>query len=183
MIPWMLAIWSMVPLPFQNPACTSESSWFPYCWSLAWRILSIALLAWSLHGSQLCYGEEACISQWSYEPCCSLAVQDGWATVKSSEKTWSTGGGNGNQLQYSCQETLTNRECTLPNKILKSRYRWFQEAVDPTQEWQREFQGWLWKADIGQQLSIKNSGQVRQAREGLQEGITKEKNLFWVYKN
>ena len=133
MIPWMLAIWSMVPLPFQNPARTSESSWFPYCWSLAWRILSIALLAWSLHGSQLCYGEEACISQWSYEPCCSLAIQDGWTTVKSSEKTWSTGGGNGNQLQYSCQN-LMNRECTLPNKILKSRYSWFQEAVDPTQE-------------------------------------------------
>ena len=37
-------IWSLVPLPFLNPACTSGSSWFMYCWSLAWRILSIALL-------------------------------------------------------------------------------------------------------------------------------------------
>ena len=35
----MLAIWSLVPLPFLNPAWTSESSWFTYCWSLAWRIL------------------------------------------------------------------------------------------------------------------------------------------------
>ena len=41
----MLAIWSLVPLPFLNPAWTSGSSWFTYCWSLAWRILSMTLLA------------------------------------------------------------------------------------------------------------------------------------------
>ena len=45
MIQWMLAIWSLFPLPFLKPAWTSESSWFTYCWSLAWRILSITLLA------------------------------------------------------------------------------------------------------------------------------------------
>ena len=45
MIQQMLAIWSLVPLPFQNPACTFGSSQFTYCWSLAWRILSITLLA------------------------------------------------------------------------------------------------------------------------------------------
>ena len=44
MIQWMLAILSLVPLPFLKPAWTSESSWFTYCWSLAWRILSITLL-------------------------------------------------------------------------------------------------------------------------------------------
>ena len=38
---WMLAIWSLVLLPFLNPACTYGSSWFTYYWSLAWRILSI----------------------------------------------------------------------------------------------------------------------------------------------
>ena len=48
MIQWMLAIWSLVPLPFLNPACTSGSSHFPYCWSLAWRILSITLLAYEI---------------------------------------------------------------------------------------------------------------------------------------
>ena len=41
-----LAIWSLVPLPFLNPAWISGSSWFTYCWSLAWRILSITLLGW-----------------------------------------------------------------------------------------------------------------------------------------
>ena len=40
MIQQMLAIWSLVPLPFLKPAWTSRSSWFTYCWSLAWRILS-----------------------------------------------------------------------------------------------------------------------------------------------
>ena len=34
-----------VSLPFLNPACTSGSSQLTYCWSLAWRILSIILLA------------------------------------------------------------------------------------------------------------------------------------------
>ena len=41
MIQQMLAIWSLVPLPFLNPTWTSGSSWFTYCWSLGWRILSI----------------------------------------------------------------------------------------------------------------------------------------------
>ena len=41
----MLVVWSLVPLPFLNPACTSGNSWFIYCWSLSWRILSITLLA------------------------------------------------------------------------------------------------------------------------------------------
>ena len=45
MIQGMLAIWSPVPLPFLNPACTTGSSQFKYYWSLAWRILSITFLA------------------------------------------------------------------------------------------------------------------------------------------
>ena len=44
MIQWMLAIWSLVLLPFLSPFWTFASSWFRYCWSLAWRILSITLL-------------------------------------------------------------------------------------------------------------------------------------------
>ena len=44
MIQQMLAIWSLVPLPFLNPAWISGSSRFMYCWSLASRILSITLL-------------------------------------------------------------------------------------------------------------------------------------------
>ena len=42
--PTNVAIRSLVPLSFLNPACTSGSSQFIYCWCLAWRILSITLL-------------------------------------------------------------------------------------------------------------------------------------------
>ena len=45
MIQWMLASWFLVPLPILKSAWTSGSSRFMYCWSLAWRILSITLLA------------------------------------------------------------------------------------------------------------------------------------------
>ena len=45
MIQEMSAIWSLIPLPFLNPACTSGSSCFRYCQSLAWWILNITLLA------------------------------------------------------------------------------------------------------------------------------------------
>ena len=45
MIQQMLAIWSLVLLPFLKLAWTSGSSWFTHWWSLAWRILSITLLA------------------------------------------------------------------------------------------------------------------------------------------
>ena len=44
MIQLVLTIWSLVPLPSLNPAWTSGGSQFMYCWSLAWRILSITLL-------------------------------------------------------------------------------------------------------------------------------------------
>ena len=40
-----LAIWSLVPQPFLKPAWTSGSSWITYCRNLAWRILSLTLLA------------------------------------------------------------------------------------------------------------------------------------------
>ena len=41
----MSAIWSLVPLPFLNPTCTSRSSPFTYCWSLVWKALTVTLLA------------------------------------------------------------------------------------------------------------------------------------------
>ena len=45
MIQRMLAIWSLVPLPFLSPAWISRSSSFIYFWSLAWKILSITLIS------------------------------------------------------------------------------------------------------------------------------------------
>ena len=45
MIQHMLAIWSLVPLAFLNPAWTPGRSLFMHYWCLAWRILSITLLS------------------------------------------------------------------------------------------------------------------------------------------
>ena len=52
MIQWMMAIWSLVPLPFLNPAWTSGNDQFVYCWSLAWRILNITLPRTCPHTNQ-----------------------------------------------------------------------------------------------------------------------------------
>ena len=40
---WQSDLWFLCL--FLNPASTCGSSWFTYCWSLAWRILSITLIA------------------------------------------------------------------------------------------------------------------------------------------
>ena len=48
----MLAIWY---LPFLNPDWISGSSRFMYCWSLAWRILSITLLACEKNATVWCF--------------------------------------------------------------------------------------------------------------------------------
>ena len=45
MIQQKLVIWSLVPLPFLSPVWTPGNFQFIYCWSLAWRILNITLLA------------------------------------------------------------------------------------------------------------------------------------------
>ena len=52
MIQQMLAIWSLVPLPFLNLAWTSESSLFTYCWSLSSEFWT--LLCYCVRWVQLC---------------------------------------------------------------------------------------------------------------------------------
>ena len=55
MIQQIMGIWS---LPFLNTAWNSGSSWFTFCWNLAWRILSITnvwdecncAVVWTLFG-------------------------------------------------------------------------------------------------------------------------------------
>ena len=47
------------------------------------------------------------------------ATQDGWVMVESSDKTWSTGEGNGMPLQYSCLENPMNSMKTQKDRTLK----------------------------------------------------------------
>ena len=47
------------------------------------------------------------------------ATQDGQVMVKSSDKMWSTGEGNGKPLQYSCFENLMNSMKRQKDRTLK----------------------------------------------------------------
>ena len=53
MIQWMFSIWSLVPLPLLNPAWTSGSSWFTYCWSLSSVQFSYSVVSDSLQPHEL----------------------------------------------------------------------------------------------------------------------------------
>ena len=53
------------------------------------------------------------------------ATQDRWVMVKTSDKTWSAGEGNGKPLKYSCRENLMNsmkmqKDMTLNAELPKS---------------------------------------------------------------
>ena len=50
-------------------------------------------------------------------PC--RATQIGWVMVESCDKTWSTGGGNGKPLQYSCLENPMNSMKRQKDRKLK----------------------------------------------------------------
>ena len=47
------------------------------------------------------------------------ATQDGKVMVKSSDKTWSTGEGNGKPLQYSCLENAMNSMRSQKDRALR----------------------------------------------------------------
>ena len=47
------------------------------------------------------------------------ATQDGWVMVERSDRTWSTGEGNGKPLQYSCLENPMNSMKRQNDRILK----------------------------------------------------------------
>ena len=88
MIQRMLVIWSLVPLPFLNPAWASGSSAWTYYWSLAWGILSIILLVCEMsaivwyfeHSLTLPFFEivmktdffQSCGHCWVFQICCHI---------------------------------------------------------------------------------------------------------------
>ena len=71
-------------------------------------------------------------------PC--WASQDGWIMVKSSDKMWSTGEGNGKPRQYPCLENLMNRmkrqrDMTLKIDLPKSACAQYATG----EEWRNNF--------------------------------------------
>ena len=67
-------------ISFLNLAWTSGSSWFTYCWSLAWRILSITLLVYGM--SAIVRWVQLCNSLNILWHCLSLGL--GWKLTLSS---------------------------------------------------------------------------------------------------
>ena len=91
MIQQMFVIWSLVPLPFLNSACTSGSTWFMYFWSLAWIILSITVLAFEISATVWMISHSSTLARkilWMEEPgrlqsMGSWRVRHDWATSLS----------------------------------------------------------------------------------------------------
>ena len=74
--PAVLAIWSLVPLPFLNPAWTFQNSQFRYYWSLAWKILSITFASM--------WNECSCAVVWMIE--LSYSVKEKWRDWTALQK-------------------------------------------------------------------------------------------------
>ena len=113
MIQQMLVIWSLVPLPFLNPSWTSGSSWYMYCWSMAWRSLSIEYRKF-----------EAWIQEFSEE---DGTVHDGclaWQTDPWVAKVQTTQDGRveGCVLIFSCENSKITTHCwtTIDRTMLGS---------------------------------------------------------------
>ena len=92
----MLAVWSLVHLPFLNPAWTSGSSGFMYCWSLAlenfeYHIASMwdectCVVVWTFLGIAFCGTGmktdlfQSCGHCWVFQICWNVE----WSTVSAS---------------------------------------------------------------------------------------------------
>ena len=64
------------------------------------------------------------------------ATQDGQVMVESSDKTWSTGEGNGKRLQYSCLESPVNSMKRQNDRILKEELpRWVGAQYATGDQW------------------------------------------------
>ena len=68
------------------------------------------------------------------------ATRDSWVMVESSDKTWSTGEGNGKPLQYSCLENPMNSMKRQKDRTLKDELPRFLGAEYATgEEWRNNY--------------------------------------------
>ena len=119
----MLVIWSLVPLPFISPAYISGSSQFMYCWSLAWRILSISLtsmqnehsctVVWRFFGIALLWDWK---KNWFFQSCGHCWV---------FQICWLTG-----LAPVSVQESPV--EAWVGSGLMQGRWHWVQQCLHGT---------------------------------------------------
>ena len=135
MIQWMLAIWPQVRLPFLNPAWTSRISWFMYCWSLAWRILSITLLVCEMnaivrsfeHSLALPFFEigmkmdlfHSCGHCWVFQICWHIECS---TFTASSFRIWNSSTGIPSPLPALFVVMLPKARLTSPSRMSGSRW-------------------------------------------------------------
>jgi len=94
----MLAIWSLIPLPFLNPAWTSGISQFTYCWSLAWRIYFASVwdecncaVVWTFFGIGMKTDLfQSCGHCWVFQICWHVECS---TLTASSFRTWNSSAG------------------------------------------------------------------------------------------
>ena len=100
-------------------------------------------------------------------PC--RVTQDEWVMVESSDKTWSTGEGNGKPLQYSCLESPINSMKTQKYRTLKDELHRSVGAQYAT-------------GDQGRNNSRKNEEMKPKQKQHTVMAVTSDVSKVWCYK-
>ena len=128
----MLTIWSLVPMPFLNPAWTSR---FMYCWSLAWRIFmhyfasmwnkGNCVVVWTLFGSAF-FGIgmktdllQSCVCCWVFQICWHIECSP---LTASSYRIWNRSAGILSPPLTLFVVILPNAHLTLHSRMSASRW-------------------------------------------------------------
>ena len=119
----MLAIWSLVSLPLQNPIWTCGSSWFMYCWILSWMDFEHNLasmwneydctLVWTSFGTALLWDWN---ENWPFPVLWPLLSCPNWLACWVQHfkvKVWVT---------QSCPTLCNPMDCSLPGSSLSMEF-------------------------------------------------------------
>ena len=134
MIQQMLVIWSLVPLPFLKPACTSGSSQL-YNWSLAWRIFehylagmwneSNCVVLWAFFGIAFLvilmktHLLQCCGHCWVFQICWHIECS---TLTASSFRIWNSSSGTPSPPLALFIVVLTKAHLTLHSRLSGSRW-------------------------------------------------------------
>ena len=157
----MLAIWSLVPLPFLKPAWTSGSSLFTYCWRFPqknfehyfasmwdecncvvfWAFFAIGMKTDLFHFCGHCWVFQIC---WHNE-CSTLTA--------SSFRIWKNSTGNPSPplALFVLDSILKSRDITLPTKVCLVKAKVFQWSC-------MDVRIGLWRKLSAEELMLLNCG-------------------------
>ena len=125
MIQWMLAIWSLIPLPFLKPAWTSGNSWFTYCWSLenfelyftnVWDECN-CVVVWAFPGIAFLWDWNEGKSQIMASPVFQIVIN-----LPAIQETW---------ISSLAWENSLEKEMAIHSSILAWKVPWTEEPVGP----------------------------------------------------